>query len=284
MLGKEEIRDICVNKLSFHDNKSFNEFYADRIKNGTTDEELELLAPEVVNLRHFWELCDEILHGSICGAANKSEEPPSVEYANYMNWSFAVQMGVTSELTRTDSLCTLRKIPFSVLEIGPGHGCLFLYNYYKNAKKYHAVDVYPRIPQAIQIDGSTLPESVLEDRDITTVIASNVFQHLSVEQRKHYYSQIFGLLSKSNRPELSSFTFTIQSDVGQPNLIRHNGRAYITHMGMYTECQKQAEIQQDVLDVGFYIRTATSRGDGCLGLSVYIPQAAPEPVKVEAQE
>ena len=281
MLGKEEIRDICVNKLGFEDNESFYKFYRDRIKNGTTDEGLELLAPEVVNLRHFWELCDDILHGSICGAANLSKVPPNIGYVNYHNWSFAIQMGVLNEFLRTESYFRNMKWPLHVLEIGPGHGALMASNYFESVDKYYGVDVYPRAPGILQIDGSTLPEAVMEDTNISTVIASNVFQHISTEQRRHYYSQIFELLSKSTYKEFSSFTFTLQVDIGQENLIRHNGKAYIVHLGMFTECQKANEVQKDLIDAGFGLRTIVSRFDGCFGFSVYMPQATPEPVKVE---
>ncbi len=41
------------------------------------------------------------------------------------------------------------------------------------------------------------------------------------------------------------------------------------------------ELRKDLIDAGFGLRTIVSRFDGCFGFSVYMPQAAPQPVKVE---
>lgn len=264
---EDEIKQ-CWDTLGFHDEDSFKAYYADRIKHGLKDEkELTLLAPENVNLKLFWQMCDASFSGSVAGYLSRleseDERKQDIAYGNYLNYILALQTNMFSTLNQTT--CVKHPI-IEVLEIGPGFGALNP-SLSRDGVINHKIDVYPRIDGCVESDGFTIPESVKE-HDIMIVISSNVFQHLSIEQRRSYYREIASLLGTNTR-KFGYFDFNLQC-LGvndDDRFIKHNDKYYITHMGMYTEITTPMQVQKDLLDAGFVVNSQTCRSDGMYGFS-----------------
>jgi len=163
-----------------------------------------------------------------------------------------------------------------VLEIGPGFGALKPYLGGRDDITHHMIDVHPRIEGCIESDGFTIPDEI-KQLDISYVISSNVFQHLSVEQRRGYYREIASLLGNSVR-KFGYFDFNVQC-LGCGNedsrYIKHNDKYYITHMGMYTEITSSGEVMQDLIDAGFVVLSMTRRGDALFGFSCLLNKTEP---------
>lgn len=242
-------------RLGFHDTDTFKKFYTNRIEFGITDpEELELLAPENVDLGLFWRMCDDNYKYSICGA-----DAPTVNHQNFLNWHFGTLMNMTYAV----KFGLMTKPAFKVMEIGPGYGALLPELNFHDRIRYVGVDVYPRIENVIKSDGFTIPEEAITD-DIYCVIASNVMQHFSIEQRRGYYRQI-GKILRTNKFGGGFFSFTncqVRSTIPK---IRFEDKHYICHMGQYTEIQANDVIIDELKAERFHVAMQNYRADGELG-------------------
>lgn len=251
-LGREEILDTWT-RLGFTNGEEFETYYDDRIANGlSSDDELELLSPENVDLHDFWLLCDERMPRSICNV--KSERELDVDTKNFYNWILAETGNL---LSRISVQSVMWKEKLAVLEVGAGLGAIG--NQLKNICQYFAIDVVPRFEGVIQTDGWTIPEN-LYDKNIQCVVSSNVFQHFSVEQRRNYYKQVADLLDK-NEWHFGYFDFSLQTS-GNMNRVVHNNKNYICHMGQYTEIQTMSEVVEDLKKVGIIPHSYGFRFDG----------------------
>src|SRR5208283_2659963 len=80
-------------------------------------------------------------------------------------------------------------------DIGAGYGMLKEFVEQNTKLHYVGVDVYPKIEGICQIgpDGSTLPPNIAGSL-FGIVACINVFEHMSIKQRRHYYEQIEKIL------------------------------------------------------------------------------------------
>ena len=70
-----------------------------------------------------------------------------------------------------------------LLEIGCGYGNL--YNFLKNDCDYSGIDVVKRFDACTLTDGNGIPKSIL-NKKFDVVYSCNVFQHLSLKQKRRY--------------------------------------------------------------------------------------------------
>jgi len=134
-----------------------------------------------------------------------------------------------------------------LLDIGAGYGMMKDYVEKETKLKYYGVDVYPKIPGVLPlVDGdSTLPPEVMNEK-FGIVVSTNVFQHLSIKQRRHYYEQIAKIL----HPKLGIFSVTMVCNVpDRPScgfINKETGKSYMCHYGQYTEIQMIADVFADL--------------------------------------
>ncbi len=190
MKGYDEIKDIIVNRLGLRDMAAYKA-YCDTFHNPDkpripTHEEIDLLCPDAIDNRAFWQVADELF--STDPVSNcQFKEPLSVEEANRNNLGIYHADGFTGFL----EMGRLKWSPnCPLLEIGPGYGAFRNWVRAFGFFDYYAADVRPRIEGVDR----ALPSGRLSDetkaRRYGVVLASNVFQHLSVRQRRAYYRDV----------------------------------------------------------------------------------------------
>ncbi len=239
-LGKDYIQNVIENILGFKNDDEFKKFYDDRLTNGTTDEEISLLDPKNIDGKAFWDYIDTNFNRSVCGAFNASKE--NADDLNLMLHKHILDFHrVMENIGGRD-----------VLEIGPGYGNIYK-ELGKYSKSYRLLDVAPKFDKVESFDGWNLPT----DKRYDFIFSLNVFQHLSVEQRKYLLKQIFNLLNDNG-----NFLVTHQDNHSQPNFIKHNSKQYMCHYGQFTEIQSLNDNCQNLADCGFYILNNNRRFDG----------------------
>ncbi len=254
----QDFQQVIEGDYKISDLKSYGEYkYSVTAKGGVTKAEVERLSPDNVNSSSFWEYIEknpEIKNDAICFGIGKDG---TKEEVNRRNFGLACFM---------NSLCPILEyrncVGMPLLDIGAGYGMLKEFVEQNSKLKYFGVDVYPKVEGVLQVagDGSTLPSEITSlAGNFGLVMSINVFQHLSVKQRRHYYEQIYQLL----HPGCGIFTFTIACQVpnGQTRGFRcqETGREYMCHYGQYTEMQTQQEVMDD-LSKHFHIRSISQAG------------------------
>jgi len=162
---------------------------------------------------------------------------------------------------------TKNKKEISLMEIGPGFGCVkeYLDWYFKEQLDYHAIDVYPMFEydQLYKCNGKRFPKQVYGKR-FDAVYSVNVFQHLSVVQRRSYYREAFRYLKEGGL-----FTFSVMA-IGDNcedlvcetpekkkqrlfGISDEDGNYYIQFFSQFTKLQRTRDVMKDVEDVGFTV-------------------------------
>ena len=149
-----------------------------------------------------------------------------------------------------------------LLDIGAGYGMLKEFVEQSTALKYYGVDVYPKFDGVLKVEnGSTLPPEIMS-MQFGVVASLNVFQHLSIAQRRHYMEQVQKILI----PNLGVFTVTIslmhpQNPRFKGFVCKETGKQYMCHYGQYTEVQGVQEFINDLVK-HFNILSFSERCDG----------------------
>ncbi len=254
----QEFKEVIEGDYKITDLHTYGEYKSAVSKRGITKNEVEKLSPDNVNSSSFWEYIEknpEIAKDAICFGVKKDD---AKEEVNKRNFSLACAMNVFCPVLAYKD-CT--NMP--ILDIGAGYGMLkeFVEQYTK--LRYIGVDVYPKVEGVLYVgtDGSTLPNTVMFLRgQFGLVMSINVFQHLSIKQRRHYYEQISELL----HPTCGVFTFSMccvsSNGTTRGFKCEETGREYMCHYGQYTELQTHQEVMEDI-NKHFIIQSVTQRGD-----------------------
>ncbi len=255
----QDFQQVIEGDYKISDLKSYGEYkYSVTAKGGVTKAEVERLSPDNVNSSSFWEYIEknpEIKNDAICFGVGKDG---TKEEVNKRNFALACSMNVFCPI-----LAYKDCLGMPLLDIGAGYGMLKEFVEQNSKLKYFGVDVYPKVEGVLQVagDGSTLPSEIMSlAGNFGLVMSINVFQHLSVKQRRHYYEQIHRLL----HPNFGVFTFSICCQL--PNSrqrgfkCEETGREYMCHYGQYTEMQTYPEVMED-LHKHFNIISVSQRGE-----------------------
>lgn len=248
---------VIAGDYQITDLPSYVEYKKKAGQNGVTVDEIQRLSPDTINSCSFWQWIENHPKLAKDAIAFGTTEQDSIEKVNLINFNIACQMGVLNFILMNRHIAGM-----PVLDIGPGYGMLKHFIQNSTQFVYHGVDAYPKIDGVLKVgdDGSTLPESIMNTR-FGMVISTNVFQHLSVRQRRHYYEQIAKILE----PKCGIFTVTNAAVVeGSPvKYFRgEDGKNYMCHYGQYTEVQPINEIVVD-LSKHFNILTINQRMFDC---------------------
>jgi len=239
----EEFKEVIEGHYGITNIPSYNEYKKKTGERGITKQEVELLSPDNVNSCSFWEYIEknpEIAKDAIAFGITKEQ---SQEEVNKQNFGLACSLNALSYVTLYKECDGM-----PLLDIGAGYGMLKSFVKLHTKLKYCGVDVYPKIDEVYPVgkDGSTLPPNIAAS-SFGLVVAVNVFQHLSVKQRRHYYEQIEKILI----PDFGVFTVTLNAMIPntplRPFKCNDDGKFYMCHYGQYTEVQNIQEIEQDLL-------------------------------------
>lgn len=254
----EQFSEIIEGNYNILDLKSYEDYKVGVSKNGLTADAVELLSPDNVDSRSFWEYIEknpELAKDAICFGATKET---ALSKVNEQNFGLACSLGALNYVVLYRN-CALMPI----LDIGAGYGMLKEYVQKETKLQYFGVDVYPKVPGVYKVgpDGYTLPSAVTGVK-YGLIVSVNVFQHLSVNQRRKYYEQIEKLLY----PDFGIFTVTMMANITtpwvKPFMCKENGKAYACHYGQFTEVQKPQEIQSD-LEKHFRVISVQQRIHDC---------------------
>jgi len=137
--------------------------------------------------------------------------------------------------------------------------------------------VNPLIEEVDQNDPTgMLSNKTLMRNPFSLVVSSNTFQHLSLNQRRTYYSDIHNLLANGG-----VFMVNMMMDDGSNNGGRDvEGHAYCRHYGQFTQIQTRREILED-LDKHFRIMTVATRENRWI--TVTCMKIPPKPVETAAE-
>ena len=111
---------------------------------------------------------------------------------------------------------------------------------------YHGVDVHPKFQGCIKVNDCILPPEIMEKK-FGLVIACNVFQHLSIRQRRTYYEQVAKILHQGGFFVLTNCVDQKTSSDRLGFKCKDNDRRYMVHYGQFTEVQTLEELQNDLL-------------------------------------
>jgi len=232
----KNVKSIIEDKLGLADMRKYVE-YRNRIwETPVSLEEIEELSPDKVDSSEFWKYCDENPYFKYDAVAFGVPKDGNVEMANDLNFKLAVDSGVFSQILMH------RGCQFNVLDIGAGFGMLREeLKRYAPFTIYHGVDVYPKFPECIKVTDCILPPEIMEKK-FGYVFACNVFQHLSLRQRRKYYEQV---------AEICDGFFVLTNFIDNPvNRMgfrcKDNDRRYIVHYGQFTEVQTFDELVADL--------------------------------------
>lgn len=243
------IKNIVENKYGITSPEAYIQYKKDKFDSGLTLDEINKLSPDIIDSGSFWEYIEKesIFNRDAIAYGYKSTD--DIDTINAHNYTFACQLGIMNYVFARYNM------KMNLLDVGTGYG--FLKRFVEKATPfdYYGADVYPKIEGIFKINDCILPDEIM-NKKFELVIASNVFQHLSVRQRNIYYEQIAKIL----HPEFGIFSVSnIHSADGIGFKCIENEKKYICHYGQYTELQSLQELVDD-LQKHFHIISSSYLG------------------------
>ncbi len=248
MKDYDEIKTILTDQLGIRDLKTYKDWGERFWWNGKgpmrtprrpTQADVDLLSPDLIDNNAFWRIAEELFKTDPVANCNGTE-PFDIEEANRNNLTIYQLNGFTGSVEAYRHLWSPSRIP--LLEIGPGYGAFKNWCGRLGGIDYYAVDVYPRIPDVDPAYPNGLMTDVTLSRRYAIVMASNVFQHLSVNQRRAYYRDVNNCLLPGGL-----FMVSQMLDDGRANEHRDtDGRHWCRHYGQLTQIQREYEIISDL--------------------------------------
>jgi hypothetical protein len=240
---------------------------------GVPQEEIDLLSPDTINSASFWEWIEKNPQLAKDAIGFNSTPDVPISEINRKNFGLACQLGMLNYI-----MMYRDAVGMPLLDIGAGYGMLKEFVEKETKLKYYGVDVYPKIPGVLSlVDGdSTLPPEVMNEK-FGLVISTNVFQHLSIKQRQHYYEQIAKIL----HPQVGTFSVSMVCNI--PNgpscgfVSQETGKSYMCHYGQYTEIQTTDEVFADLTKHFYIVSTLHRNHDYSFSFHCTIKPPAPKP-------
>lgn len=236
-----EIYEIITEKLGIKNLKDYQKYsqpFEDKDNPKIpTQEEIDLLDPDTIDNRDFWLVAEKIFGTdavSNCGF----KELFSKDQANKNNLGILYSSGFISLIDFYHRFNS----SLNVLEIGPGYGGFKNYIQSRTNFNYFGADVYPKIEGIDQNNPNGLLSDQTLSRKYNLILSSNVFQHLSVNQRRAYYRDV---------SRIASPNFVFMFNMWAPKDLKgvdldSKGRAWTRHYGQFTQIQTIEEVFDDL--------------------------------------
>lgn len=224
--------------------------YNNYINRKNLDKIATITSPNFINNRLFWEKIGEDYRfvpilGSECSDMNELHRKALIG-ANNSN----VLKYLQTHLIWMEGNC-------NILEIGYGYGTLrdYFKKMYPNVN-YKGIDIIKRVEgdDFYECDGLNIPEDLKKD-NYHLAFSSNVFQHLTIEQRYNYLEQVYDLLVENGVFVFSSFVVTKENkkDKRLWGFKDRDGVRYCYFFGQLTEVEHLKNIKYNIREIGFEI-------------------------------
>lgn len=246
----DEIKDIITNQLGLKDLASYKAWMEQHTvmvpfekRKLVTPEDIALLSPNNIHNGDFWRVVEEVFGVDCVAATMYGKLDSDKDLGSLRNLSLARTGGMLNFVDEW------RHLHCPVLEIGAGYGNFKYYCMLNTAFKYLGVDVYPKSHGIhAALPNGTLPPYILNEKGkFQIVYSSNVFQHLSKEQRSVYFQDIFDLMTEHG---LFIFNLTVHyhdpATCSDKARMSTDGRQYMCHYGQWTEVPFYPELQQEL--------------------------------------
>lgn len=202
------------------DYKTNDEYRQRLLENGATQEDVDLLDPDKIDLVEFWSHAPNIDDSSI---ASSGMTRGSIRGINDFNRRMIDMSGVKG---------WMRLSPVNtIVEIGPGMGSFFETLPTFVHSNYLGFDIAPRFSRVTNdID---YVKNSYRNHKIDYLVSFNTFQHLSVATRKKYLVELLPLLQTGGIFVLNTGVYTEKHD---EQIIKDSeGKSYIYTAGQLIE-------------------------------------------------
>ena len=236
-----DFSQVIENEYGIKDIKSYEEYKKKSFADGINLNIIDKLSPDNIDNSSFWKYIEEHSELAKDAIAYGYTKEKTIDEVNNHNFVVACQSNVFGCFFAYKD-----DIDMPILDIGAGYGMLKNFCEKNTKWKYYGVDVYPKFEGCYKVgsDGYTLPIEIV-GRNYGIIICTNVFQHLSVNQRRHYYEQVEGIL----HPEIGLFIVNMMIDIPTSKhgfKCNDNNKKYVCHYGQYTEVQSINEVMNDL--------------------------------------
>ena len=269
MLNYIQIKEIITEKYGF---KTLADYQAhlSKPKKKPTQEEIDILSPDRVNCREFWNVADDLFgidpvcNISMKGYANFGAKITAFQ-GNRANLWIAKSLGVTAFI---DEFAGHNAV---VVEIGAGYGSLKNYIESTTKNQYFGWDVVSRCNNIYKLnDDGTFPEDVklAFNGCVQTIVSTNVFQHLTDRQRLHYIEYASHMVKDGG---LLIFNGYIDNNADTPYRA-DDGKCYTELYGQLTPAMTPQWVKNKLKANNFRILVETRRWDNVWN---YVAQREP---------
>lgn len=253
LLTYDEIKDIVVNRLGIRDLPTYKAWGDTLFNRRITQQDVDLLSPDRIDNGAFWRLAEELFQTDPVINCQMGT-PFSIEEANKRAMDMYHMCGFTGRLLAMRRQLADRKP--SLLEVGPGYGAFrsWLATNIPNVE-WIGMDVYPKCVGCQELPANgCLPPMAKYVPALDTVFSNNVFQHLSFDQRRAYYRDVYRLLAPGGL-----FMFNMMLDRGGDHPMRDVfGHHWCRHYGQFTRIERYEDAIQGPLNAGFVIEAVTT--------------------------
>lgn len=166
------IKEI-LDKIGITDITSNREYCSKLKERGVTDEDVELLNPENIDLIEFWELARELDNCSIVGGGLVKDNKSTLDIVSN-NIKLYKDCGIVDFLSLDNRI----RNNLSVLEYGCGYAPI---TWYLNCQDYYlGIDLIRNTQpwHFLQTDGKSIPQVVKINDGYDICLCINVFQHM----------------------------------------------------------------------------------------------------------
>lgn len=235
-----------------------------------TAAEIALLSPDTIDNRAFWEAAEDLFKTDPVSNCQFGAPLAKMD-GNRRNLMLYRCNGF---LTYLEMMGLGRE---NILEIGPGYGTFKNWIEVNTGLHYHGADVYPKIPDVEHTQRNGLLSAATKARTYHAVVSCNVFQHLSVTQRRTYYKDVHDMLVPHG-----VFMVSLVFDTHAPDAPFRDseGKVYLRHYGQFTEIQTLSAIHADLAALFIIDQQTMWAGHGNVGF-ICRKRAAPQPVEAQ---
>lgn len=240
-MGK--VKDV-LDSLGLVDMDSITKYFNDK-KDNLTQADIDILSPDVIDNKEFWQLATKLDSNSLVGG-NRVKDNSNEEEIIYWNSILAKSIGIFDYIVPTENN------KYKLLDIGCGY-CP-IKRMLKYDIEYTGIDIVARTPDVIEVDGNGIPDEL---GMFDYVVSCNVFQHLSTEQKIRYTHDAYQHLHTG-----AYFINAMMTSYGNVPVPQFNNIPHIFTCGQFHPLMSHVQYMSILYKIGFTVLQFNNRWDG----------------------